>query len=39
LTLVQKWPYNNEVIDLCNKFFSLSYHIKSVTFQTHSNKS
>jgi hypothetical protein len=22
LTLVQKWPYKNEVIDLCNNFFN-----------------
>jgi hypothetical protein len=39
LTLVQKWPHQNEVIDFCNKRISKNYHIKSVTFQTNSNKS
>jgi hypothetical protein len=33
------WPYQNEVIDLFNEKNSKNYHIKSVTFQTHSNKS
>jgi hypothetical protein len=39
LTLVQEWPLKNEVIDLCNKFFWKKQHIKSVIFETHSNKS
>jgi hypothetical protein len=38
-TLVQEWPFKNEVIDLCNKKNWKIQHIKSVVFQTHSNKS
>jgi hypothetical protein len=32
-------PYKNEVIDLRNKKISKNYHIKSIAFQTHFNKS
>jgi hypothetical protein len=39
LTLIQKWPYKNEVIDLHNKKVSNNYYIKSATFQIYSNKS
>jgi hypothetical protein len=38
LILVQKWPYKNEVIDLCNKKISKKFHIKKVTFQIHSTE-
>jgi hypothetical protein len=31
VTLIQKWPYHNEVIDLHNKNTSKKYHIKSAT--------
>jgi hypothetical protein len=37
-TLVEKGPYQNEVIDLGNNFFKKDYNIKSATFQTYSNK-
>jgi hypothetical protein len=39
LILVQKWPFQNEFIDLGIQKISINYHIKSVTFQTHVNKS
>jgi hypothetical protein len=39
LALVQKWCNQNEVMILHNKKNSKNYHTKSVTFQTHSNKS
>jgi hypothetical protein len=32
LTLVQNWPYQNEIIDLYSNFFYKNHYIKSATF-------
>jgi hypothetical protein len=38
LTLIQRWPYQSEVIDFTEQKISKIYHIKSATLQTHSKK-
>ena len=38
LTLVQKWPCKNEVIDLRNTKISRNHRVKSISFQFYSNK-